>query len=107
VDYWGVKYQNPRGRDQIDAWFVGYKQGAIAAKQDNVGFWVQLPMSWGWQPKRPPMAVTTPETPAEQLPAPGPGALPPPEPEILPPARQTQSAPATSTIRAAIDPVRR
>ncbi|HEY5315808.1 MAG TPA: hypothetical protein VIK18_24985 [Pirellulales bacterium] len=106
IDYWGVKYQNPMGRDQIDAWFAGYRVGAIAAQQDNVGFWIQIPMSGG--DKAPQADVTTiAEPPAEQVPASDAGTLPLPPPENLPPARQTGYLPGSATIRAAADPIRR
>ena len=108
VRYWAVKYQNPLGRDQVDAWFAGYRVGAHAAEQDNVGYWIQIPMSGGDKaPVADVTTVTTPEPPAEQVPAPDAGALPPPPPEALPPARQTQYSPGAATIRAAVDPIRR
>jgi hypothetical protein len=106
VDYWGVKYQNPMGRDQIDAWFAGYRFGAVAASQDNVGFWIQIPMS-GDPSATHEMVTTAAEPPAEQVSPPDSEALPLPPPENLPPARQTSFVPGDATIRAAADPVRR
>lgn len=106
VEYWGVKYQNPLGRDQIDAWFAGYRTGALAAEQDNVGFWIQIPMSGGNGPPKDDV-TTTEEPPAEQVPAPDAGALPLPPPENLPPARQSSYTVGDATIRAAAAPIRR
>jgi hypothetical protein len=107
VKFWSVKYQNPLGRDQIDAWFAGYRKGALAAEQDNVGYWSQIPMSGGDKPLKADQVTATTEPAAEQVPAPQPGALPPPAPEELPPAKQTQYMQGTATIRAAATPFRR
>jgi hypothetical protein len=106
VEYWGVKYQNPLGRDQIAAWFAGYRLGALAAEQDNAGYWMEIPMSGGNAPPKDDVTKVA-EPPAEQLPAPDAGVLPVPPPEDLPPARQTNSTPGDATIRAAADPIRR
>lgn len=106
-DYWGVKYQNPLGRDQIDAWFAGYHYGAIAAKQDNVGVWMQIPTS-GEPGKKEQLAVAA-EPAAEQLPAPATDSLPPPQPppaENLPPAQQTSFTTGSGMVRAAAEPIR-
>jgi hypothetical protein len=101
-----VKYQNPLGRDQIDAWFAGYRNGALAAEQDNVGYWMQIPMSGGNGPPKEDVVTVT-EPPAEQVAPPDAGALPLPPPENLPPARQTNYRLGDATIRAAADPIRR
>lgn len=43
--YWYVKYQNPAGRERIDAWFSGHEAGVSTALQDGVQGGNKLPMS--------------------------------------------------------------
>ncbi len=97
--YWGTKYQNPTGRDEIASWFAGYYEGAEAAKADGVGYWMQIPTSGGEEAAimercarlaarhRKSMEQVPPGAPVETMPD---GA---PEPafptEELPPAKST------------------
>jgi hypothetical protein len=111
VKYWGACKGNPLGHSEMDAWFAGYREGAAAAQADNVGFWVQIPMSHD------PVALKRSHIEeairaihqAEQVPAPRPndengppapeGPL--PAPEILPPSKQPNSTavPDDSVLR--------
>ena len=44
-DYWGVRYQTPAGNELVAAWFRGYRDGAMAAERDGVGYFNQIPAS--------------------------------------------------------------
>jgi hypothetical protein len=94
VKYWGVKHQNPLGRDEIKAWFDGYQDGALAAEQDNVGYWMTIPLA----PDYAPCTKTEILPPSENvLPGKPPGA--PSVPEELPPAKgpDADKTPVTGT----------
>jgi hypothetical protein len=89
--YWGAKYQNPTGRDEISSWFAGWEAGTAAAEQDGVGYWAEIPTSGGEEAAlamrrmKPPVEPVPPGPPVEALP-PGPPAD---EVEELPPAKLT------------------
>lgn len=82
TNYWGVWFANPRGYDQVQAYFAGYQDGTVMAGRDGVGNWIEIPTS-----RRPPEADLANQgfIPGEPLP---PGTIvPPAEPymEELPP----------------------
>ena len=43
--YWKSRYQSAEGRCKVNAWFEGYSHGALAAQQDGVGHWNEIPIS--------------------------------------------------------------
>jgi hypothetical protein len=45
--YWGAKYHNPTGREEVEAWFAGYDDGVVAGQQDAVGQWMPIQTSGG------------------------------------------------------------
>jgi hypothetical protein len=49
--YWSVRYMNTEGRARTQAWFEGYRYGALVAEQDGVGVFIELPTSLPDSPK--------------------------------------------------------
>lgn len=43
--YWYIKYQNPAGRERIEAWFSGHEAGVAAAFQDGAQDGNKIPLS--------------------------------------------------------------
>lgn len=43
--YWSVCYQTPDGHCRIMAWFDGFTHGAVAARQDGIDAFSQIPIS--------------------------------------------------------------
>lgn len=43
--YWKSCYQTAEGQAKVNAWFDGFSHGALAAQQDGVGHWNQIPLS--------------------------------------------------------------
>lgn len=43
--YWRHCYRSARGRERANAWFLGYRFGAISAEQDGAGNWYELPIN--------------------------------------------------------------
>jgi hypothetical protein len=43
--YWKSCYQSAEGRCKVNSWFDGFSHGALAAQQDGVGDWTQIPIS--------------------------------------------------------------
>lgn len=43
--YWSVRYMSMEGRARTEAWFAGFRYGALVAEQDGVGIFMQLPTS--------------------------------------------------------------
>jgi hypothetical protein len=43
--YWSVRYMNMEGRARTEAWFAGFRYGAMVAEQDGVGLFMELPTS--------------------------------------------------------------
>ena len=43
--YWSVRYMSTEGRERTEAWFSGYRYGAMVAEQDGVGIYMELPSS--------------------------------------------------------------
>ncbi|MBX9654031.1 hypothetical protein K2Y11_10485 [bacterium] len=43
--YWSVRYMSTEGRARTEAWFSGYRYGAMVAEQDGVGIFMELPSS--------------------------------------------------------------
>ncbi len=43
--YWKSCYRSAEGRCKVNAWFDGFSHGALAAQQDGVGAWNQIPLS--------------------------------------------------------------
>ncbi len=43
--YWKSCYQTCEGREKVNAWFDGFSHGALAAQQDGVANWNQIPLS--------------------------------------------------------------
>jgi hypothetical protein len=74
--YWSVRYMSLKGRERTEAWFAGYRYGAMVAQQDGIGTFLELPTSLPDEstrrelplpPKEPEeSAVPAEETPAEQ-----------------------------------------
>lgn len=43
--YWSVRYMSMDGRARTEAWFAGFRYGALVAEQDGVGLFMELPTS--------------------------------------------------------------
>lgn len=43
--YWSVRYMNTAGRERTEAWFQGFRYGAMVAEQDGIGQFMELPTS--------------------------------------------------------------
>lgn len=43
--YWSVRYMSMDGRARTEAWFAGFRYGAMVAEQDGVGLFMELPTS--------------------------------------------------------------
>lgn len=43
--YWKSCYRSACGREKVNAWFDGFTHGAMAAQQDGVGGWNEIPIS--------------------------------------------------------------
>ncbi len=43
--YWSVRYMSLKGRERTEAWFAGYRYGAMVAQQDGIGTFLELPTS--------------------------------------------------------------
>ena len=43
--YWTSRFQSAKGRCKVNEWFDGYSHGALAAQQDDVGAWAEIPLS--------------------------------------------------------------
>lgn len=72
--YWGPWFMNPRGYEEVQAWFSGYQDGASTALADGVQRWNTIPTS------------VTPNFYAGLAPQPGTPTMPPLIPgESLPP----------------------
>lgn len=41
--YWRTKYENPAGREQVDAWYAGYPYGASSAEMNGEGLFRPIP----------------------------------------------------------------
>jgi hypothetical protein len=41
--YWGIHYQNCKGREKVNAWFEGYAHGILVASQDGVANYSMMP----------------------------------------------------------------
>ncbi len=72
--YWSVRYMSLKGRERTEAWFAGYRYGALVAQQDGIGTFLELPTSIPDESTRRllPMPPKEPEEstlPAEETPA--------------------------------------
>jgi hypothetical protein len=43
--YWSVRYMSIEGRERTEAWFAGFRYGAMVAQQDGIGVFLELPTS--------------------------------------------------------------
>lgn len=50
--YWSARYMNTTGRARTEAWFSGFRYGAMVAEQDGVGIFIELPTSLPPKEKR-------------------------------------------------------
>jgi hypothetical protein len=66
--YWGIGHMNPLGHEEIRAWFAGYQDGAMAAKQDGVGFWSRIMTSCNPKNHETEQRGTEAPVPAEEVP---------------------------------------
>lgn len=48
--YWSVRYMSTEGRARTEAWFAGFRYGAMVAEQDGIGVFIELPTSLPSQP---------------------------------------------------------
>lgn len=119
-EYWKAKYENPRGQQQIEAWYRGYEMGMLASEQDCGNCWHRL-HPHGLLTFDSPLAYPTNSTPmsdeqldmphpsngrqtdSERIPAPIPvpqqeeiGLFPAPEVEIQPTAYEAPTPVASS-----------
>lgn len=90
--YWSVRYMNMDGRARTEAWFSGFRYGALVAEQDGVGIFMQLPISVPSEDSRertptPPLSTDEPSA-SEVAPTP-----PPPEPIDAPESMPMSVAP--------------
>lgn len=102
--YWGVWFQNPRGYEQVQAWFAGYQDGAIAAQQDGVTRWSMIPTSRGPNPPEAAEQATPGSYPGEMVPPGSPQFNPQPDSqylEELPPRPVSWNVPAGAAFNAA------
>jgi hypothetical protein len=78
--YWSVRYMSITGREKTEAWFAGFRYGAMVAQQDGIGTFLELPTSIPEEstrrslPMPPDLDKDESEVPAEAGPVPTEGA---------------------------------
>ncbi|HWA98808.1 MAG TPA: hypothetical protein VG713_09965 [Pirellulales bacterium] len=92
VRYMHTKYQNPWGRQAVEAWYRGFTAGTIVAEQRNVGQWNDAPgkppkpqVPGFFAPEMPIPAQIPPTDPPPAIPSNSRGNLPLPGQEAVPP----------------------
>ncbi|MBY0587454.1 hypothetical protein K2X85_09775 [bacterium] len=66
--YWSVRYMSLVGRERTEAWFAGFRYGALVAQQDGIGVFLELPTSVPQESTRRTLPLPTPEQVENALP---------------------------------------